>query len=100
MENFEPGPAVAGVIVPAPQVLRLDRIVLVPLPPAVGRAIEREVGGEERSGRGQRSTSVWLTLDHGTSSRRIPRSEAFVLDVGQHQSNAVVGSQVKMSPAH
>ena len=49
---------------------------------------------------GQRSTSVWFTLDQGTSRRRIPRSEAFVLEVGQHQSNAVVGSQVDRSPAH
>src|SRR5215204_3660147 len=48
----------------------------------------------------QRSTSVWLTLDQGTSRRLIPRSDAFELDVGQHQSNVVVGSQVKMSPAH
>jgi len=49
---------------------------------------------------GQRSTSVWFTLDHGTSSRRIPFSDAFVLDVVQHQSNAFVGIQVNRSPAH
>ena len=51
-------------------------------------------------GVGQRSTSVWFTLVIGTSRRRMPRRDAFVLDVGQHQSNWVVGSQVLTSPAH
>jgi hypothetical protein len=51
-------------------------------------------------GVGQRSTSVWFTLVTGMSRRRMPRRDAFVLDVGQHQSNWVVGSQVVTSPAH
>jgi hypothetical protein len=30
----------------------------------------------------------------------MPRRDALELDVGQHQSKAVLGNQVKRSPAH
>ena len=33
----------------------------------------------------QRRTSVWFTLDHATSRRRMPHNRASVLDVVQHQ---------------
>jgi aconitase B len=44
------------------------------------------------------STIVWFTLVTGTMSFCIPRSVLVVLDVGQHQSNALLGRFVVNSP--
>ena len=51
-------------------------------------------------GRQACSTSEWFTLDTGTRSMRSPFGLLSVLDVRQHQSNALDGRFVTNGPAH